>query len=114
MDCGRMTGMEDLHQERIGVTAADSNMKNYEETYASFRFEDVEKQFSWHETGKVNMAYEAIDRHVHKGKGDKIALYYSDNQRDETYTFNDMSRKSNSFANVLRKHGIGKGERVFI
>ncbi len=60
------------------------------------------------------MAYEAIDRHAHTGKGDKIALYYSDAARDEKYTFADLSRQSNRFANVLRKLGVGKGERVFI
>ena len=37
-----------------------------------------EKAFSWNETGKINMAYECIDRHVDNGKGDKIALNYRD------------------------------------
>jgi len=106
--------MNDLHNERIAPTATGSNMTDYERTCASFSFGDIEKQFSWHETGKVNMAYEAIDRHVHNGKGDKIALYYSDAQRDESFTFADLSRQSNRFANVLRKLGVGKGERVFI
>jgi acetyl-CoA synthetase len=109
-----MIGLENMHDERIEVTASGSNLGSYEETYASFRLDEVEKQFSWHETGKVNMAHEAIDRHVHNGKGEKIALYYSDNQRDESYTFGEMSRQSNRFANVLRKLDIGKGERVFI
>ncbi|XEC96946.1 acetate--CoA ligase [Paenibacillus tarimensis] len=106
--------MENLHQERVAVAAGNPNMKNYEETIASFRFEDAEQEFSWHETGKVNMAHEAIDRHVQNGRGDKIALYYSDNTRDEQYTFADLSRQSNRFANVLRGLGVGKGERVFI
>ncbi|GGG09368.1 acetate--CoA ligase [Paenibacillus abyssi] len=106
--------MENLHQERVAVTAVNPNMRSYEETYSSFQFEEVEKQFSWYETGKVNMAYELIDRHVHNGLSDKIALYYSDNARDEQYTFADLSKQSNRFANVLRKLGINKGERIFI
>lgn len=106
--------MGNLQGEVVAVTATNSNLGNYEETYASFRWEDVEKAFSWHETGKVNMAYEAIDRHAATAKKDKIALYYSDNQREEKYTFEEMSKKSNQFANVLRSHGVQKGDRVFI
>jgi Acyl-coenzyme A synthetases/AMP-(fatty) acid ligases len=106
--------MDDRHQERIAPVAANPNLKNYEETYASFSFEEAEKVFSWHTTGRVNMAYEAIDRHVESGKGDKIALLYSDASRDESYTFADLSKKSNRFANVLRKLGVTKGDRVFI
>ncbi|GGD65284.1 acetate--CoA ligase [Paenibacillus nasutitermitis] len=106
--------MTDMHQERIPATASGSNMTNYEEMVEQFSFDQIEKQFSWNETGKVNMAYEAIDRHLEQGLGGKIALYYSDNSRDESYTFEQMSKQSNRFANVLRGLGIQKGERVFI
>ncbi|SFI29095.1 acetyl-CoA synthetase [Paenibacillus sp. UNC496MF] len=106
--------MSNTHQVRIPATASGSNMASYNETYEAFNFEQLERQFSWHGTGKVNMAYEAIDRHVEAGRGDKIALYYSDNARDESYTFAEMAKQSNRFANVLRGLGIGKGERVFI
>ncbi|MFC4100959.1 acetate--CoA ligase [Paenibacillus xanthanilyticus] len=106
--------MVNMHQERISATASGSNMASYEETYKQFNFEQVEQQFSWHETGKVNMAYEAVDRHVEQGRGGKVALYYSDAKRDETYTYEQIANQSNKFANVLRGLGIGKGERVFI
>ncbi|ACT02426.1 acetate--CoA ligase [Paenibacillus sp. JDR-2] len=106
--------MINLHQERIPAVATNPNLKNYEQASKEFSWEEIESQFSWHETGKVNMAYEAIDRHVESGKGANIALYYSDSARDESYTYEQMSKQSNRFANVLRKYGIGKGERVFI
>lgn len=106
--------MINLHQERIPATATKANLTNYEDAAANFNWEQIESQFSWHATGKVNMAYEAIDRHVEQGKGSKIALHYSDNDRDESYTYEDLSKQSNRFANVLRKYGITKGERVFI
>jgi len=100
--------------ELLPVTAKDPNMKNYEEARANFSWSEIEKQFSWYTTGKVNMAYEAIDRHAESDKKDKIALYYSDANRDESYTFADMKRQSNKFGNVLRKYGVKKGDRVFI
>lgn len=102
------------HDEKLAVTATGSNMKSYEEAVKTFSWSDVEAQFSWAATGKINMAYEAIDRHVDDGKGDKIALHFSNNDRDESYTFAEMSQQSNKFANVLRSLGIDKGDRVFI
>ncbi|WP_028545035.1 acetate--CoA ligase [Paenibacillus taiwanensis] len=106
--------MGNVQGEIIAATATSPNLPNYEVSADSFNWEEIEKHFTWHESGKVNMAYEAIDRHVVEGRADKIALYYSDAQRDESYTYGELSRKSNQFANVLRKFGIGKGERVFI
>ncbi|NJH65028.1 acetate--CoA ligase [Staphylococcus agnetis] len=91
------------------------NLKDYESTYKNFKWEDVEKAFSWYDTGKINMAYECIDRHVDEGKGDKIALNYKDDSRTEQYTFEDLQKKSNQAANVLKdKANVQKGDRVFI
>ncbi|MDN4067256.1 acetate--CoA ligase [Paenibacillus vini] len=106
--------MSQMQGEIISAGASSSNLGNYEEAYANFNWEDVEKQFSWYETGKVNMAYEAIDRHVDEGRGDRIALRFNDPTREETYTFKDLKEKSNQFANVLRSQGISKGDRVFV
>ncbi len=91
------------------------NMEDYDATAANYKWEDVEREFSWFTTGKVNLAYEAVDRMVdEKGKADMPALYYLDAKREETYTFANMKANSNKFANVLRKYGVGKGDRVFI
>lgn len=98
----------------VKATATDANLKSYEEARSSFNWADVEKKFSWYTTGKVNMAYEAIDRHVEAGLQDKPALYYSDASRDETVTYGQMKTNSNKFGNVLRKLGVQRGDRVFI
>jgi acetyl-CoA synthetase len=102
-----------------------------------FDWQEAEKSFSWSQTGKLNMAYECIDRHAESDKADKVALYYVGDkvlherkdsnkwQRGEgsacdrtdevkKLTFAEMKSASNKFGNVLRKYGIGKGERVFI
>ncbi|MFC3767037.1 AMP-binding protein, partial [Paenibacillus sp. GCM10012303] len=104
----------DKQADIIKAVSTDGNLKNYEEARVSFDWADVEKQFSWYTTGKVNMAYEAIDRHVEAGLQDKVALYYSDATRDEAVTYGQMKANSNKFGNVLRKLGVGKGDRVFI
>lgn len=101
-------------QELIPVITSEHNLKNYDEAYANFKWEDVEKEFSWFNTGKVNAAYEAIDRHVDEGRGDKLALLFSDATRDESYTFSGLKTLTNKFGNALRSLGITKGDRVFI
>lgn len=47
------------------------NMQDYEQTYKDFDWKNVEQAFSWSKTGKINMAYECIDRHVDEGKETK-------------------------------------------
>lgn len=91
------------------------NLQDYEQTYNNFDWKEVEKVFSWSETGKVNMAYECIDKHVDEGKADKIALNYKDDKRKESYTFKEMQENSNKAANVLKDNAhVEKGDRVFI
>ncbi|PTK92187.1 acetate--CoA ligase [Staphylococcus gallinarum] len=91
------------------------NLQDYEQTYNNFDWKEVEKAFSWSETGKVNMAYECIDIHVDEGKADKIALNYKDDKRKESYTYKEMQENSNKAANVLKdKEHVEKGDRVFI
>ncbi|MEJ7157413.1 acetate--CoA ligase, partial [Staphylococcus capitis] len=86
------------------------NLQDYEQTYNNFDWKEVEKVFSWSETGKVNMAYECIDKHVDEGKADKIELNYKDDKRKESYTFKEMQENSNKAANVLKdKAHVEKG-----
>jgi len=101
--------------EALSVTKGDYNLQNYEETYQNFNWEEVEKNFTWHKTGKINAAYEAIDRHVEGPRKNKVALYYRDEKREEKYTFKEMKELSNKAGNVLKQFAdVQKGDRVFV
>ncbi|WP_078594717.1 acetate--CoA ligase [Evansella clarkii] len=100
--------------ETLSTKNGNYNLGNYDEKYSSFDWAEAEKEFTWSTTGRVNIAYEAIDRHAESDKGDKVALYYSDQSRKEEYTYKDMKESSNKAANVLRDLGVNKGDRVFI
>ncbi|MFK2824689.1 acetate--CoA ligase [Bacillus sp. B190/17] len=101
--------------ETLTAQEGKHNLKNYDELYASFDWKEAEKHFSWAETGKVNIAYEAIDRHAESERGQKVALYYRDAGRDEKYTFAEMKEYTNKAANVLKTAGgVEKGDRVFV
>jgi acetyl-CoA synthetase len=60
------------------------------------------------------MGYEAIDRHANSEKGNKVALFYSDQNRKEKYSFKEMRDYSNKAGNILKNSGVKKGDRVFI
>ncbi|WP_347320187.1 acetate--CoA ligase [Rossellomorea sp. RS05] len=101
--------------EALPVTKGDYNLADYDQAYESFDWKEVEKEFSWSETGRVNLAHEAIDRHADTHRKNKVALYYRDPERNEKYTFADMKKLSNQAANVLKNFGdVEKGDRVFI
>jgi len=99
-----------LKAEVLNPRDHQANLRNYQETYEKFRWEGVEKEFTWHTTGKVNMAYEAVDRHARSWRENKVALYYIDDFRQEKYTYQEpvLWFLSNRFANVLRSLGIKK------
>ncbi|RME26277.1 MAG: acetyl-coenzyme A synthetase, partial [Deltaproteobacteria bacterium] len=66
------------------------------------------------EGGKTNVCYNALDRHVEAGKGDRVAFYWEGNDPDEqkTITYAELLDQVKRFANVLRSLGVGKGDRV--
>lgn len=101
--------------EALPVTKGNYNLEDYQQTYHNFDWAEVEKSFSFAETGRVNVAYEAIDRHALTHRKNKVALYYRDPERDEKYTFKEMKEMSNKAGNILRQTcDVEKGDRVFI
>ena len=100
--------------EIIAPLDGEANLKDYEKSYATFHWKDVEKDFDWYTTGKINIAHEAIDRHCYTSRRDKVALYFVDDDREIKYTFEEMRVLTNKLGNVLKKLGIVKGDRVFV
>nr|MBA3717103.1 AMP-binding protein [Actinomycetota bacterium] len=70
----------------------------------------------WYLGGKLNVAYNCVDRHVEAGLGDKVAYHWEGEPADErrTLTFGDLQREVVRFANALKGLGVGKGTPVGI
>lgn len=102
--------------DRLAAVAnGNHHLQNYGEKVESFDWKEIETAFSWHSTGKVNAAYEAIDRHAESSRKNKVALFFEDGSRKESYTFYDLKRFSNKAANVFKQHTtLEKGDRLFI
>ncbi|MGN6471243.1 MAG: acetate--CoA ligase [Rhizobiaceae bacterium] len=69
----------------------------------------------WFEDGLTNVSYNCIDRHLKK-RGNQIAiLWEGDNPYDDKkITYNELYEQVCRYANVLKKHGVKKGDRVTI
>ncbi|MDX6672923.1 MAG: acetyl-CoA synthetase [Solirubrobacteraceae bacterium] len=69
----------------------------------------------WFVGGKLNASYNCVDRHVEAGLGDRVALHWRGEEGEERdITYADLHRDVQRFANVLKDHGIGKGDIVGI
>ncbi|WP_376752473.1 acetate--CoA ligase [Rummeliibacillus suwonensis] len=103
-----------LRIEPLSAIKGEYQLQNYDEVRSTFEWEKTEQAFSWHKTGKVNMAYEAVDRHAESERKDKVALYFENETRKESYTFADVKEWTNKAANVFQQTGLKKGDRLFI
>lgn len=106
--------MSVIERSFLSPVEGDYNLTNYQNTYENFNWDTVLPQFSWNETGKVNMAYECVDKHVKDGFGEKTAIHYLNGEEEYTLTFREVKEKTDHLASVLKHHGIGKGDFVFI
>ena len=101
--------------ELIKKHPVKANLEDYDNAYNSFSWEEAKKEISYFPGGKVNAAYNAIDRHVSNGRRNKVALYTvgADNKL-EKLTFQEIFDESNKVGNALKSLGVLKGDRVFI
>ncbi len=69
----------------------------------------------WFVGGKLNITESCLDRHVETSRRNKAALIWEGEPGDkQTLTYYALYRQVNKFANVLKKLGINKGDRVAI
>ena len=69
----------------------------------------------WFVGGKLNVAYNCVDRHVEAGNGDRVAFHWRGEEGEERdVTYADLLRDSQKLANALKDHGIEKGDIVGI
>ena len=69
----------------------------------------------WFIGGKLNVAYNAVDRHVEAGNGDRVAFHWEGEPGDSrTITYNDLKREVSQAANALASLGLEAGDRVAI
>jgi len=73
-------------------------------------------EISWFKGAKLNITENCIDRHL-TTRGDKTAILFEPNHPEEEaeyISYNELYKRVNKFANVLKEQGIKKGDRVCI
>ena len=77
-------------------------------------FDYVNANIKWFEGGKLNVSYNCLDRHVEAGNGNRTALIWEGNnpEEDSHFTYAELLKRVQRFANVLKGLGVEKGDRV--
>ena len=73
-------------------------------------------EIKWFEGAQLNITENCIDRHL-VTKGEKTAILFEPNNPNEDaqhITYNELYKRVNQFANVLKQQGINKGDRICI
>ncbi|MEU7475126.1 acetate--CoA ligase [Lentzea sp. NPDC042327] len=69
----------------------------------------------WFVGGKLNVAYNCVDRHVESGHGEQVAIHWEGEPGDSrTITYDELQREVSKAANALTSLGIGAQDRVAI
>jgi len=106
-----------MEWERIRKRPGDcvgANLSDYETAVRSFSWPQARAMLEGLPDGGLNIAHEAVERHLRAGRGNRLAIRWigrDDQIRDFTYA--SLGAAVNRFANVLTRHGIAKGDRIF-
>jgi acetyl-CoA synthetase len=95
---------------------ADENIEFFKKWDKVVEADLTEANIAWFKGGKLNVSYNCLDRHIKTARKNKAALMWQGEPVDEarTYTYIELYTEVNKFANVLKKQGVKKGDRVVI
>ncbi len=79
-------------------------------------FNDNAPLYEWFRDGMVNTCWNAVDRHVEAGNGDRVAIIHDSpvTQTTHTITYTELRDRVASLAGALAAKGVTKGDRVII
>ena len=87
------------------------------ETVKNVSYEPRNVSIKWYEEGVLNACYNAVDRHL-EDRADQTAFIYEPNdpntEASQHITYAELHENVCKFANILKKNGVEKGDRVTI
>lgn len=105
--------LETIHKPQSYGSVAP-NLLDYSQVCRQFTWEAARELLDGLPDNRLNIAYEAVDRHVAHGHGDRVAIrWLSKSGAIQEFTYDALMLATNRFANVLRAAGVAKGEVVF-
>jgi len=91
-----------------------ANMPDYDRAVADFSWDEIRRSIGGPDEGMLNIAYEAVDRHVDEGRGAVLALRWiapDGTRRDFSYA--DLKMETDRFANLLGSLDVEPGDKVY-
>src|SRR5690606_23463914 len=95
---------------------ADENFTWYQKWDKVLEYDMSKADIKWFKNAKLNITKNCIDRHLNK-KGDKTAIIFEPNnpkEKAQHISYNELYERVCKMANVLKEHGVKKGDRVCI
>ena len=106
---------DDAAADRLGFWAEQANTLHWAEPFTEVLDWSNAPFSRWFVGGKLNVAYNCVDRHVESGHGDQVAIRFEGepgDRRDVTYA--ELQREVSKAAHALSELGVGAGDRVAI
>ena len=112
MDAGELQAR--VIHKNLAELAVAPHLDDYDAVRASFTWEQARGWLDGLPAGGLNIAYEAVDRHLAHGRGDHVALRcLAKDGTTSDVTYVDLAARTSAFAHGLRALGLGPGDRVF-
>lgn len=101
--------------EGFWAEMAEKNLSWYKKWDKVLDYDFNKPYIKWFSGGKLNATYNCLDRHLTTATRNKAAIIWeADDGSYKTYTYQQLHMEVCRFANVLKKNGIKKGDRVTI
>lgn len=106
---------EEAKADRLGFWAEQARRLSWE-TEPTETLDWSNPPFAkWFADGKLNVAYNCVDRHVENGLGDRVAIHFEGEPGDtRAITYAELQREVSKAANALTELGVQAGDRVAI
>jgi len=88
-------------------------LDEYDAVRRAFSWESARRELAASEGDLLNITYEAVDRHVEAGEGQRLAVRFIDRDWARIdLSYGELQNRCNRFANVLQKLGVTRGECI--
>jgi acetyl-CoA synthetase len=118
---GGMERYEELYRRSVDdpegfwAEMAEKYVSWYKKWDKVLEYDFRKPEFKWFSGGMLNASFNCIDCHLDSDRRNKAAIIWeADDGSYRTYTYQQLYYEVNRFANVLKKHGVKRGDRVTI
>jgi len=102
-----------VSRKEESIRGVPPNLTNHASAVETFSWEAASRELDGLPGGGLNIAYEAVDRHIKGPSAEHIALrFLAQDVAAHDFTYAQLHEVTNRFANLLCRLGIGAGDRV--